>query len=203
MIRRTARQIIKLVALILTLTLLFATLTSCEARRLGFGSQKITDPLEYGDFGVIDAPAFFPEKTEGFTVNSYAFTLELYFETCYELFLDLTVSREQLDKLLARARVQAGFKYEETSFYNTSYREIVYSDYYVEGVTDDSTGERSVGYALIEKVIFNEATGNIIYVSFVANDWGVYSLSDVEYFNRFKIDEKEYVEHLNDDKYGI
>ncbi len=203
MIKRTARQIIRLVALILTLTLLFLTLTSCEARRFGFGSQKITDPLEYGDFGVIDAPTFFPEKTEGFTVNSYSFTLELYFETCYELFLDLTVSREQLENLIAKARVQTGFKYEETAFYDTSYREIVYSDYYAEGATDDSTGEKSVGYALIEKVIFNETSGNIIYVSFVANDWGVYSLSDVEYFNRFKIDETEYVKHLNDDKYGI
>ena len=197
-----SRSIIKILALGLLIALFSATLISCEARKLGFGSQTITDPAEYGNFGVIDAPVFFPKSIDGCKVNSYSYILRLYLETCYEIFLDLTVSADKLDSLVASAKIAGGFKYEREAYYAAGYRELVFCDYYEPGTQNDD-GNNQVGYAWIEKVIFNPDTGNIIYVSFIANDWSVYSLSEVEYFKKFGIKEAEYTEHTEEDMFGV
>ena len=197
------RHFLRFISTALIIVSFLTVLTSCEARVIGFGSQKITDPAEYGNFGVIDAPFFFPESTEGYIVNSYSYTLELYLDICYEIFLDLTVSEEEMTKLTSAARSKAGYKYESKPYYDNGYTEIVFNDIYSEGPVDDTTGEGSVGYAIIEKIIYNKENGNIIYVQFIAYDYSVYALSDVAYFNRFKINDIEYISHLNDNRYGV
>lgn len=197
-----ARGAIRTLALVLLVTVLSASLLSCEARYVGFGSQKITDPAEYGDFGYIDAPSFFPKSIDGYKINAYSFTIENYFAECYEIFLDITVSPDKLDSLIASAKIGGGFKYEREAYYANGYRELVFSDYYESGSQSDD-GTSQVGYAWIEKVIFNPETGNIAYVAFIANDWSVYSLSEVEYFNKFKINEAEYIEHTKEDLFGV
>ena len=57
-------------------------------------------------------------------------------------------------------------------------------------------GDQVVGFADIEKIIYNPETYRIVFVAFHANDTGVYPLKDFAYFNCFNIDENEYVEHL-------
>ena len=56
--------------------------------------------------------------------------------------------------------------------------------------------EPNVGWADIEKVIYNPETLNIIYVCFHANDTAVYKLDEVAYFNRFSILEEDYVKSI-------
>ena len=44
----------------------------------------------------------------------------------------------------------------------------------------------------VQKVIYNPATGNVIFEYFDAFDTGVYELKDVAYFQHFEINQEEY-----------
>ena len=67
-----------------------------------FGSKRISDIEQYGQYeSYIELPEFFPDAVEGYTVNAYAYNLESWMDTCYEIFLDITVTKSQFDELLS------------------------------------------------------------------------------------------------------
>ena len=155
----------------------------------GMGTYYVTDPAQYGQFeeyvqAEID---YFPESIADYTVHSYSYTRYEYMDSCYEVFLDITVSQEQFDALIKQAKSENRKSHEKSAYYADGYREIVYVDEY------EGFGDGYVGYATIDKVIYNPETLNIIYESFHAHDTGVYPLSDFAYFKRFSIKETEYV----------
>lgn len=181
------KALFKAISVLLLLMLLVFSFLGCD-----YGSKRITDPEQYGKFAsYIELPSFFPNSIESFTVNSYAYNLESWLDTCYEIFLDITVTKEQFDELAKNITVRIDECYYAEGFY-----EAVFMDSY-DVFTDEGDGEMQVvGYADIEKIVYNPETYQIIFVAFHANDTGVYPLSDFQYFNRFKIDENEYAEHI-------
>ena len=63
--------------------LMLLSLSGCD-----FGSKRITDVEQYGQLELyIALPEFFPDSVEGYTVNAYAYNLESWMDTCYEIFL--------------------------------------------------------------------------------------------------------------------
>ena len=115
-------------------------------------------------------------------------------DICFEIFLDISVSEEQFGQLLADARSHGEYT-EKEAYYCDGYFEIVFQDdYEIYRGKDDLT--ENVGWADIEKVVYNSETLTIIYVCFHANDTGVYPLTDVAYFNRFSINQENYVANL-------
>lgn len=180
------KQSVKCLFFLLIVISMLLSLSGCD-----FGSKRITDIEQYGKFeSYIELPEFFPDSVENYTVNSYAYNLESWMDTCYEIFLDITVSKDQFEELLAGHTGQAA-----ECDYASGYYEVVFEDSY-----DIFDGEESedqvVGFADIEKIIYNPEIYRIVFVAFHANDTGVYPLKDVAYFNCFDIDENEYVAQL-------
>ena len=119
-------------------------------------------------------------------------------DTCYEVFLDITVNEQQFDELVLQAKSHGEFV-EQDAWYADGYTEIVFEDDYHLGhgyFEDCADVTPTVGWATIEKVIYNRETLNIIYICFHSWDTCVYEVSDVQYFNHFKIDPQEYINHL-------
>lgn len=174
-----------LVSAIIVIAMIFS-LSGCD-----FGSKRITNIEEYGKFeSYIELPEFFPNSVEEYTVNNYAYNLESWMDTCYEIFLDITVSKDQFEELLSGHTGQA-----VECYYASGYYEVVFEDSY-DLFDGEENGDQVVGFADIEKIIYNPETYRIVFVAFHANDTGVYPLKDVAYFNCFDIDENEYVAHL-------
>ncbi len=185
---------------LLTILLCIPTLCSCQYAVLGvmalfMGTHYADDPAEYGKYAshIQEQLDFFPESIEEYEVENYAYTSYEYLGSCYEVYLELTVEEEQLSKLLADAR-EGGPLLEREAYYAEGYYEIVFYDHYV--ATVGATGIENVGWATIDKVVYNPQTRTIIFESFHAHDTNVYALKDVVYFNRFEINETEYVENL-------
>ncbi len=174
-----------LLSALIVIAMMFS-LSGCD-----FGSKRITDAEQYGQFeSYIELPEFFPNSIEGYTVNSYAYNLESWMDTCYEIFLDITTTENQFDELLSDV-IDQGKEF----YYSEGYFEVVFEDSY-DIFTEEDNETQVVGYADIEKIIYNPETFRIVYVALHANDTGVYPLKDVAYFNCFNIDENEYVEHI-------
>ena len=171
---------------VLIIITMLLSLSGCD-----FGSKRITDIEEYGKFeSYIELPEYFPDSVENYTVNSYAYHLESWMDTCYEIFLDVTVSKDQFDELLAEQTGQA-----VECYYAQGYYEVVFEDSY-DIFDGEENGDQVVGFADIEKIIYNPETYRIVFVAFHANDTGVYPLKDFAYFNCFNIYENEYVKHI-------
>lgn len=185
---------LKKINLFFTIFVIMMLLSSCNTV---LGTKYVTNPKKYGKWETyLDVPTFLPSNINNYHVNSYSYTLYAYMDICYEIFLDITVSEEQFNKLLADARNYPDYKYGQNAYYDDGYIEIVYKDYYsIYHREEDIVA--NVGGANIEKIIYNKETLNIIYVCFHANDTGVYDLTDVAYFRRFSITEEEYVENIN------
>jgi len=184
--------------LICVFLLAVVLLTSCNGD-IGFGSGHTSNPADFGKWNksFVAEHSFLPRSLDGFTVNAYSYTYDAYMDICYEIFVDLTVTKEQLSELIAAARADGRPYSESAAYYASGYREIVFMDVYEISDYEDGSGDKYVGWADIEKVIYNEETCNIIYECFHANDTSVYSLSDVAYFKRFGIDEEKYAEGLD------
>lgn len=182
----------------LCLTFLLAVCLLFSSCEMHFGSKRIEDSKEYGKWeSYLDIPDFLPSSVDDYRVNGYAYTLEAYMDICYEVFVDITVTKEQFDELIARAKAHPDYICERPAYYSDGYVEIILEDFYeIDDRREDDLTLR-VGWADVEKVIYNEETQNIIYVCFHANDSGVYRLENVEYFNRFSINEEEYVQNLD------
>ncbi len=162
---------------------------------VGFGSKHVKNPKEYGKWeSYLDIPAFLPNSITNYQVNDYSYTLLAYMDICYEIFLDVSVMEEQFEELISNAKSQKAYLREKEAYYCEGYYEIVFQNYYE--VYDGKDFEGNVGWADIEKIVYNPETLNIIFVCFHANDTGVYELDDVAYFNRFSITQQEYVANL-------
>lgn len=188
----------KTMCIILCAFMLFA-ITACDRV---FGKKQVTDVSEYGKVeSYVDFPAFFPESVDDYKVNSYSYTLLDYLDLCYEFFLDISVTENQFNSLFSEIKSNTGIKAEREAYYASGYYEIVFEDYY--SINEQDNAEKNsedkplrVGNADIKKVIYNAETFNIVFESFNAFDTGVYFLSDIAYFNRFGIEQYEYVNSL-------
>ena len=165
---------------------------------LGMGTIQETSPDKWGAWEKYhDAPDFLPESIDDYTVNEYSYTLYNYMDTCYEIYLNITVNEKQFDELLSALREHSpDISVEREASYAEGYTEIVFSDEYVRGETDKQDGNEQVGTAKIDKVIYNAETGNIIYVSFHAEDTDVYDVENIAYFKHFSLTPAEYTEAL-------
>ena len=141
---------------------------------------------------------FLPEALDKYTVNDFSYIIYNYFDVCYEVYLDITVNKEQMAELLYEARAYSETYCEQEAWYADGYVEIVFEDEYLISDFDleQEDGLEQVGWATVDKVIFNEETSNIIFVSFHAHDSGVRDVENVKYFNEFGITPEEYVKHL-------
>ena len=181
-----------LIAMLVTLIMIFS-LVGCDMQ---FGSKYITDPQKYGKWeSYLDIPSFLPSEIDEYEVNSYSYTLLAYMDICYEIFVDISVTEEQFYQLIKNAEDHPDYLYKKDAYYSNGYTEIVFQDSYEIYHGKDGI-ESNVGWADIEKVIYNPETLNIIYVCFHANDTGVYNLDGVAYFNRFSILEEDYVKNI-------
>ncbi len=179
----------------LILLVISLLLSSCE---MGLGSKHIEDPRQYGEWeSYLKVPSFFPASLDGYRVNGYSYTLFAYMDICFEILLDITVSAEQFDELIEEARSYNDGYSESEAYYADGYAEIVFEDSY-EAQENAINDERNVGWADIEKIIYNPESLNIVYVCFHANDTGVYPLDEVAYFNRFSIREEEYMASVHE-----
>jgi hypothetical protein len=107
------------------------------------------------------------------------------------------VTEGQLESILSEARENMPLS-ERDAYYAQGYREIVFEDHY-EMISSDQEyvdSAANVGWADIEKVIYDPEALNVVFVCFHANDTGVYNLSDVAYFKRFDIRQEEYVLYI-------
>lgn len=176
----------RFVSIILVLCIL-VSLSACS-HFLGFGTFYETAANKYGKWAsYLDIPSFLPSSVENYAVNSYSYTLYSYMDICYEIFLDITVEENKFDCLLNSARTYSDSYEEQPADYCDGYMEIVFIDNYERWENDEQ-----VGWADIEKVIYNPDTKNIVYVVFHANDTGVYDVKDVAYFERFAIAADQY-----------
>ncbi len=141
---------------------------------------------------------FLPESVDEYTVNGFSYIIYNYFDVCYEVFLDITVTEEQMGALIEEARSYSDSYCEQDAWYAEGYVEIVFEDEYNRGEPgeEQEDGLEQVGWATVDKVIYNEETLNIIFVSLHAHDSDVHDVENVEYFNRFAITPEEYVKHL-------
>lgn len=175
----------KALSLLVLLAMLLG-LSGCD-----FGSKRITNVSEYGQLeSYLALPDFFPASVENYEVHAYAYHLESWMDTCYELFLDITVTQDQFDALLSGLTGD-----DPKAYYAPGYYEIVFEDSY-DVYEKEGSGEPVVGFADIEKIIYNPELRRIVFIALHANDTGVYPLKDVVYFNRFGIDEMEYAAHI-------
>ena len=141
---------------------------------------------------------FIPYYTDEYTINNFSFINYVYLDTCYEVFLDITVTEEQFEDLISKAKSHGEFV-EQDTWYANGYTEIVFEDDYHLGhgyFEDCADVTPTVGWATIEKVIYNSKTLNIIYVCFHSWDTRVYKVDDIRYFKYFEIDPEEYIKHL-------
>ena len=176
----------RLIILLVAISILF---TGCD---VGFGSKHTNDPEKYGMWeSYLEIPPFLPTSLDSYEVNSYSYTLLAYMDICYEIFLDISVSEQELERLVAHAKEQPNYLFERPAYYSEGYTEIVFEDSY-ETYQQENEDERNVGWADIEKVIYSTEALNVVYVCFHANDTGVYRLKDLAYFSRFSINEWEY-----------
>lgn len=163
------------------------TMSACSSL-LGVGTFYETSPERYGKWDTnLNVPSFLPESVENFTVNSYSYTLYSYMDVCYEIFLDVSVGEAEFAGLIDSARAYSDSYEEKRADYCDGFTEIVFMDDYEQGENSEN-----VGWADIEKVIYNPDTYTIVYVVFHANDTGVYDVADVAYFTRFSIKAQEY-----------
>ena len=178
----------------LTITMIVCLfLSSCGV----FGTFKTYDVNEYGKNYAIAPCSFLPESIEKYQVNKYSCTKYVYLDDCQEIFLDITVTEEQLQEIIKDSRNNSNYRYEKNAFYNEEYKEIVFQDVYT---IDYENGEttNNVGWADIDKIIYCEKTLNVIFVCFHANDSFVHDVDEVEYFKKFSIDQEEYVTNIED-----
>lgn len=214
-------------------------LSGCTATLALLGVGMLTRQMDQydsvEDYGIWQSDDieinYFPANVDQYTVNKYSYTVYTYFDTCYEAFLDVTVTAEQLDALLKAARESDHAHVEQEAWYAEGYYEIVFDDEYTRGDTGEgckvceilgdengckicnlaggaeackvcdicknaSDGLEQVGWATIDKVIFNPETCNVIYVSLRARDENVHDVENIAYFNRFSITPEQYVSYV-------
>ena len=164
-------------------------LSSCD-----FGDHHTTNPDEYDPKDGNITITYFPKSIDEYSVNSYSYNTYRFFDTCTEIFLDITATKEQFDHIIDSAKKFDDISSINQAYYDPNYTEIIFSDYY-SGSDEDTEENTNVGNADIKKIIYNEKTLNIVFEYFYAIDSEVYPLDKVAYFNHFNISEKDYILH--------
>ena len=125
-------------------------LSSCD-----FGDYHITDPDKYNPKDGNLTVDYFPENLDEYTVNSYSYNTYRFFDTCTEIFLDITATEKQFVNIIETAEKSNEMPVIKQAFYDSGYTEIIFSDYYYK--SDDAEEEKqSVGNAEIKKIIYNK-----------------------------------------------
>lgn len=177
------------------LTLLCVMISSSACSKYLWGTFHETSVENYGEWKkflgewaeYVEIPSFLPSSVKDYTVNSYSYKVGRGFELYYEVFLDITVEEEEFESLLEKARAYSDTYEEQEAVYCDGYTEIVFEDYY-----ERREGSGTVGWADIQKVIYNPDTNNIVYAVLSNIETGVYDVKDVAYFNRFSIEPENY-----------
>jgi len=163
----------------------------------------VTDVEQYGEVNeIVDFPEFFPESVAEYNVNDYCYSEVYYFDPCYELFLDITVTREQFDSLISEAKADESLFYEKQAYYADGYYEIVFDDYSSDSEESPEKGSQEYdtyyidGFTDIRKIVYNPDTLNIVFECLYLRD--AYDLNRIEYLNRFDIDWNEYRIYMDD-----
>lgn len=190
------------IAILLAICICFTGCTAIALFGVGLatmGTYFYHDPAEYGKEWLESTPEYLPETIEDYSVVTYSYALYEYFETCYEIFLEINATQEQFDEIIASVR-QSNLPYtEQETPYAKGYFEIVFQDRYERQygeVIEKDDGYEQVGYACIEKVIYNPVTRNIVFVCIHAHDVNVYDVEHLRYFARFEITPEQYVDYL-------
>ena len=160
-------------------------LSSCA-----YGDYHTTDPDKYNPKDGYLAVDYFPESIDEYTVNSYSYNTYRYFDTCTEIFLDITATEKQFNNIIGIAEKSAEVNAIKPAFYDKDYTEIVIMDDYEK--SDDSD---AVMHADIKKIVYNTKTRNIVFEYFYAFDSNVYPVDEITFFQRFNIKEKDYFAH--------
>lgn len=167
-------------------------LTGCAVGTIRESSVEKYDCLkEYHD-----TPTSLPNKIGDYTVNDYSYTLYNYLDTCYEIFLDITVTEEEFNTLITAAKEYSDSYAERTVPYADGYTEIVFCDEYAQGNVDKQDHSEQAGTAKIDKILYNAEMLNMIYVSFHTDDTDVFDMENIAYFNRFTIQPDQYIEYF-------
>jgi len=172
----------KLLALILSVLL---SLAGCE--------KYTVDVAEYGQVAnYITFPDYFPESVDTYEVNGYSYRLYSYMDICYEIYLDVSVEKEEMDRLIAVAKEKRPAYSEWEADYANGYREIIFQDVF----TSYDPEAEAVGEADIEKIVYDPDTGDMVFVRIYSVDAGVYPVAELAYFNRFDISAETYAEDI-------
>ena len=189
------------VAILLLICFMF---TGCTAIILGvtvatMGTRFYNDPAEYGKDWLEDVPEFLPTNIDEYEVVTYSYTLYEYFDTCYEIFLEINATQEQFDDIISSVKSAEKSFIESETPYAEGYFEIVFEDIYERQhgeVIEKDDGFEHVGYACIEKVIYNPQSRKIVFVCIHAHDTNVHDVEHLRYFYRFALTPEQYVEYL-------
>ena len=172
----------KLLALILSVLL---SLSGCE--------KYTVDVAEYGQVAnYITFPDYFPETVDTYQVNGYSYRLYSYMDICYEIYLDISVETEEMERLIATAKEKRPVYSEQEADYARGYREIVFRNAFTLYGPEGET----VSEADIEKIVYDPDRGDMVFVRIYSVDAGVYPVSELVYFNRFDISAETYTENI-------
>ena len=152
-------------------------------------------PLDADAYDTIEEMVYQKEKDRLLILASKngLYSLLIYEESSRKLLQTLVLTppgKSQFEELLSGVLEQG-----RECYYSEGFYEVIFEDHY-DIFTEEEDSQQVVGYADIEKIIYNPETNRIVYVALHANDTGVYPLKDVAYFNCFHIDETEYVKHI-------
>lgn len=186
----------KVLSILMCLVVGAIALAGCDL----FGTTYVTDIAEYGQVdSSIEFPQYFPDTVQDLKVNSYSYTVYNYMDICYEIFLDVTVDNDKFIEMLKEIKDSSASFDEQEAYYAEGYKEIVFTDRYSLCTQQNTQAYNDyVWRAKVEKVVYNPDTNNIIFECFNAFDSGVYALNDVAYFNRFGINQTEYVKYADE-----
>ena len=172
----------KLLALILSILL---SLAGCE--------KYTIDVAQYGQVAnYITFPDYFPEAVDTYQVNGYSYRLYSYMDICYEIYLDISVEIEEMERLIATAKEKRPVYSEGEADYARGYREIVFRNAF----TPYGPEAKTVSEADIEKIVYDPDRGDMVFVRIYSVDAGVYPVAELAYFNRFDISAETYTENI-------
>ena len=145
-------------AFIAVISVMFASFCS------KFGDYHTTDYKEYGDWYNYKIPAFLPESLDGYLNETssncvYEYRVAFLFDVVSEIFLDVTLDEETFNEKITEFKSLDGVLYEQPAYYDENFVEIVFDDHY-----QSFSEENRVGWADIEKIIYNESACEIINV---------------------------------------
>lgn len=180
----------KTLAIILLLCAL--SLSGC----MGAPKKHITDINEYGKYDTCVGEwetAFFPKLDKNIMSNfKYSYNVDCYIDCAHEIYLEFTIEdKEEFANFINRHQNSIIQEYEnvivQTFKHDEAYTEVVIDDDIRTRKDDD--GRLVIDCAHIRKLIYNEESRSIIFVTLYVTDyWG---FENSTYIERFSIDPRK------------